>query len=79
MPYPRGNPVTQELIDWADLIIAMEPAHSQHLRSHFKLNPDKIRILNIADIYYRDDPELISILRKKVPRMLQEYFQVKRN
>lgn len=64
--------MTQELIDQTDLIIVMERIHSQYIHSHFKCSPDKLRILNIADIYYRDDPELISILRKKVPPILQE-------
>ena len=64
--------MTQELIDWADLIIVMEPIHSQYVHAHFRCNPDKIRILNIADIYFRDDPELVSELRKKVPPILEK-------
>jgi predicted protein tyrosine phosphatase len=73
MPEPKGNPLTQELIDWADLIIVMEPIHSQYIHAHFKCRPDKIRILNIADRYLRDDPKLISLLRKKAPPFLDEY------
>ncbi len=73
MPDPQGNPLTQELIDWADLIIVMEPIHSQYIRSHFRCSPDKIRVLNIADRYFRDDPELVSILQRKVPQLLEEY------
>jgi len=73
MPDPKGNLLTQELIDWADLIIVMEPIHSQYIHSHFQCSPDKIRTLNIADIYFRDDPELISILRMKVPSILEKY------
>jgi len=73
MPDSQGNPLTQELIDWADLIIIMEPIHSQYIHSHFQCSPDKIRILNIADIYFRDDPRLTSILRMKIPSILEEY------
>jgi predicted protein tyrosine phosphatase len=73
MPDPQGNPLTQELIDWADLIIVMEPIHSHYIHSHFQCSPAKIRILNIADRYFRDDPELISILRMKAPPILEKY------
>jgi len=73
MPHPKGNPLTQELIDWADLIIVMEPIHSQYIHAKFRCGRDKIRILNIADIYFRDDPRLISILRMKVPPILGKY------
>jgi predicted protein tyrosine phosphatase len=73
VPEPKGNPLTQKLIDWADLIIVMEPIHSQYIRSHFQCSPDKIRILNIADRYLRDDPKLMSMLSKKVPSILEEY------
>ena len=73
MPDPQGNPLTQELIDWADLIIVMEPIHSQYIDSHFQCSPDKIRILNIADRYFRDDPKLVSILRMKGPSILEKY------
>jgi predicted protein tyrosine phosphatase len=71
-PDPGKIPLTQALVDWADLILAMESIHSQFLRSHFKCDPGKIRILGIADVYFRDDPELISILQKKVPPILAE-------
>lgn len=73
MPDPRGKLLTQELVDWADLIIVMEPTHSEFITSHFHCSLDKIRILNVADRYTRDDPELVNVLRKKVPPILQEY------
>ena len=73
MPEPKRNPLTQKLIDWADVIVVMEPIHSQYIHAHFKCSPDKIRILNIADRYLRDDPKLISLLSKKVPPILEEY------
>ncbi len=72
-PDPRGRLLTQELIDWADLIIVMEPTHGEYITSHFQCSLDKIRILNIVDRYTRDDLELESVLRKKVPPILQEY------
>lgn len=71
-PDPRGRLLTQELVDWADLIIVMEPVYREFILSHFQCSPDKIRTLNIADKYTRDDPELESILRMEVPPILQE-------
>jgi predicted protein tyrosine phosphatase len=71
VPNSRGKQVTQELIDWADIIIVMEEIHSQYIHTHFQCNSDKIRILNITDIYFRDDPELVKQLHAKVPSILE--------
>jgi predicted protein tyrosine phosphatase len=72
-PDSDGNPLTQELIDWADIIIVMEPIHSQYIHDNFRCRKGKVYVLNIADRYFRDDPELISELLKKVPSILDEY------
>jgi len=72
MPDPQGKLLTQELVKWADLLIVMEKGHSEYITSHFQCSPDKIRILNIADRYFRDDPQLVTELRRKVPPILQE-------
>jgi len=58
--------LTQELIDWADLILVMEPVHAYHVNGDFKCDPKKVKVLNIADRYFRDDPELIHALKTKV-------------
>jgi predicted protein tyrosine phosphatase len=70
MPDPYGNLLTQELIDWADVIIVMEPIHSQYIHANFRCGTGKVHILDIADIYFRNDPELIRELLKKVPLIL---------
>jgi predicted protein tyrosine phosphatase len=67
-----GNPLTQEVIDWADVIIVMETIHSQYIQANFRCGPDKIQVLNIADRYFRNDPELIGELREKVSPILEE-------
>jgi predicted protein tyrosine phosphatase len=72
MPDPTGNPLTQELVDWADLILVMEVAHGDYICSHFQCSPQKVRILNIPDRYFREDPELVRLLQKKVPPVLEE-------
>ena len=63
--------MSQELIDWADVIIVMEPFHSQYIRAHFQRTASKICVLSIADRYFRDDPKLKRELYKKVPDVLK--------
>jgi predicted protein tyrosine phosphatase len=69
-PVPGRNALTQELVDWADLILVMESDHSGFILANFNCNPDKIRVLNIPDMYLRDDPELIREFQNKLPPIL---------
>lgn len=71
MPHPSGNPLTQELIDWADVIIVMEQIHAEYIQTRFHCGNEKLRILNIPDRYSRDDPELIRELERKIPPLLE--------
>ena len=71
MPEPGGTALSQALIDWADLVIVMEPIHSQYIRENFQCGSDKIKVLNIPDRYFREDPELIRELRRKVTPLLE--------
>ena len=71
MPEPGGTPLSQTLLDWAEFVIVMEPIHSQFIRENFKCAANKIRVLNIADRYFREDPELIRELRIKVTPILE--------
>lgn len=65
-------PVCPELLEWADLILVMEPRHRSKLSSKFKahLRDKKIICLNIPDDFEFMAPELIDILRKQVPQFL---------
>ena len=71
MPEPGGTALSQELIDWAEFVIVMEPIHSQYIRENFQCAPEKIKVLNIADRYFREDPELIHELKRKVSPLLE--------
>ena len=73
MPEPDCKPLSQKLIDWADLIIVMEPMHSQYIEAQYQRSAGKIHVLNIADVYFRDDPKLKRELLKKVPSILEKY------
>jgi len=62
------SPVTREQLEWADIVIVMEPAHREEISL---LHPDmylkkKIIILDIPDNYRYMQPELIELLEKKM-------------
>jgi predicted protein tyrosine phosphatase len=62
------NPLTPELVEWADLIFVMERAHKTRLSSQFKpyLRAKRVVCLNIADNYKFMDPSLVKLLHTKV-------------
>ena len=66
------TPVSAELIEWADIIFAMEKVHRRQLEEKFGklLSQKKIIVLGIPDKYRHMDPALIELLLKKVPPFL---------
>ena len=66
------TPLCSELIEWADKIFVMENTHREKIQKRFRnsLNGKKIICLGIPDNYSFMDPELIAILKKKVPQFL---------
>ena len=57
----------------ADVIFCMEAGHRDRLRKRFKpvLDGKQVIVLGIPDEYERDQPELIALLREKVPPFLE--------
>lgn len=66
--YGADNPVTPELLEWADLIFVMERAHRSKLSARFKAHLGNRRIvcLDIPDEYAFMDPALVRLLKAKV-------------
>jgi len=66
------NPVTGELVEWAELIFVMEKAHRNKLSSNFRkhIKDQRIICLDIPDNYEFMDPFLIKLLKAKVTRHL---------
>ena len=62
------NPVTGELLEWAELIFVMEKAHRSKLTAKFRrhIKGQRIVCLDIPDNYAFMDPPLISLLLQKV-------------
>jgi predicted protein tyrosine phosphatase len=67
------NPLTAELVEWADVIFVMERAHRTKLSQRFRPHLRKTRIvcLDIPDKYRFMDPALVSLLQARVPRHLR--------
>ena len=72
-PVEGRVPITQKLVDWADLVLCMEPAQAQYLVAAFKCASNKVKVLNIADRFFFDDPQLIRELESKVVPLLNKY------
>lgn len=67
-----GNPVTPELVEWADVIIAMERAHRNKIQRQFRssLRTARIVVLGIPDDYEFMDEGLVRLLKARVPQFL---------
>jgi predicted protein tyrosine phosphatase len=63
---PDEQPLTRELLDWADIVFVMEPYHREVIDERFPDHIKRIVVLNIEDVYYRCDPHLINLLQKRV-------------
>jgi predicted protein tyrosine phosphatase len=63
------EPVTPQLLEWADLIFVMEVAHRAKLSRKFRpyLKNQRVICLSIPDEYAYMDPSLVTLLRKRVP------------
>ncbi|MFK8014791.1 MAG: low molecular weight protein tyrosine phosphatase family protein [Gammaproteobacteria bacterium] len=66
------NPVSGELIGWADIIFVMERRHKSKLSKDFKpyLKNSRVITLDIPDDYDYMDAALVKRLKRKVTRYL---------
>jgi predicted protein tyrosine phosphatase len=66
------NPLTAELVEWADIIFVMEKAHLGKLQQRFRVALKNTRVicLDIPDRYPFMDPDLVRLLETKVARHL---------
>ena len=67
-----GNPVSPEILAWADLIFVMEKSHRTKLSKQFRphLGGKRVICLDIPDDYDYMEPALVELLRRKVTRFL---------
>lgn len=66
------NPLTSELVQWADLIFVMERAHRNKLQRRFRqdLRTARVICLDIPDEFEFMDEGLVRLLKAKVGRFL---------
>ena len=75
--HDADNPLTPELVEWAEIIFVMEKAHRDKLTSKFRryLANKRVVCLDIPDEYEYMDPALIKLLRAKVQRLLPVTYE----
>lgn len=66
------NPLSSELVEWADVIFVMERAHRTKLQSRYRaaMKNAKLICLDIPDDYQFMEPALVELLKAKVGRYL---------
>jgi predicted protein tyrosine phosphatase len=66
------NPVTPELLRWADIVFVMEDVHRNKLAEKYgdALRGRQIVSLGIPDRYEYMDPQLVRLLKTKVAKIL---------
>ena len=64
------QPLTADLLAWADIILVMEPRHRARMARAFgrHLRSKRVACLGIPDDYDFLDPELVRLLWERVPR-----------
>lgn len=66
------NPLTAELVAWADIIFVMEKTHRVKLQKKFaKALKAHVVCLDIPDNYAFMDPLLVARLEERVPKHLR--------
>ena len=68
-----GNPVSPELLAWADIVFVMEKQHREKLSRRFRkaLGGKRVVCLDIPDDYDYMEPALVALLQRKVTPYLR--------
>jgi predicted protein tyrosine phosphatase len=66
------NPLSGELVEWADVIVVMEKQHRTKVQKRFRalLQGKRIICLDITDDYQFMDPALVKLLQTRLARYL---------
>jgi predicted protein tyrosine phosphatase len=62
------TPVSADLVEWADLVFAMERVHKRRLQQRFSalLRAKRVIVLGVPDNYKYMQPDLVRILESAV-------------
>lgn len=71
--HDADEPVTPELLAWADVVFVMERVHRSRLSQRFgaHLRGKRVVCLDIPDDFDYLDPQLVALLEARVPRHLR--------
>lgn len=66
------QPLTGDLIEWADAVIVMETQHRNRVMKRFRqqLQGKQLTVLGIPDDYDYMQPELVSLLKARLHRWI---------
>ena len=66
------EPISVELVEWADIIVVMEKQQRNKVNKKFRknLNGKRVLVLNIPDDFDYMQPELVRLLEAKVPALV---------
>lgn len=68
------QPITQELLNWSEIIMVMEEKHRSFIKhSYYGVADKRIKVLSIPDRFKYFQNELIEILVNKVEPIFKEY------
>lgn len=72
LSHDAENPLTPELVEWAEVIFVMERKHRARLSARFRpfLAGKRVVCLDIPDDYKFMEPSLVTLLKVKVKRFL---------
>lgn len=72
------NPLTAELVDWAQVIVVMEKQHRTKVSTRFRkhLGEKRIVCLDIRDDYAFMQAELVGLLKARAARFLPRLLPV---
>ena len=64
--------VNVRMLEWADVIFAMDPLQVEALRRMFPAHPalERVICLDIEDVYSFLQPQLVELLQQRVPEHL---------
>jgi predicted protein tyrosine phosphatase len=67
------TPLSGDLVEWADVILVMEKSHKNKVSKRYKelLTGKRLVCLDIPDNYDRMQPELVRLLKVKVPKYVR--------
>lgn len=64
------NVLSGELLVWADIVFVMEGWHLDEIKKRYPDIHKRIICLNIPDMYFKMDKELIRLLKEKINKFL---------